>query len=38
MNAGVMIVTSNVKDFRRAADELGLTIITPAELVARLAG
>lgn len=37
MNAGVTIVTSNLKDFRKAEIELGVTVIKPAELVALLA-
>jgi putative PIN family toxin of toxin-antitoxin system len=37
MNAGAVIVTSNIKDFRSAVEELGAVVITPTELVALLA-
>ncbi|MGJ5672660.1 MAG: putative toxin-antitoxin system toxin component, PIN family [Nostochopsis sp.] len=37
MNAGAMIVTSNIRDFQRASESLGLKVITPAELVIKLA-
>ena len=37
MNAGVPVVTLNVRDFLRAARELGLEVITPLEFVTRLA-
>jgi len=36
MNAGAVIVTSNVRDFRLAARELGVPVVTPAEFVLRL--
>ena len=37
MNAGAPVVTSNVRDFRRAAQALGLEVITPVKFVTRLA-
>lgn len=37
MNAGAIMVTSNIRDFRSARDSLGLQIITPVELVSLLA-
>ncbi|WP_315790752.1 putative toxin-antitoxin system toxin component, PIN family [Fischerella sp. JS2] len=37
MNAGAMIVTSNIRDFQRASKSLGLKVITPVELVIKLA-
>jgi hypothetical protein len=37
MNAGVPVVTSNVGDFRRAAQQLGLVVSTPVDFVTRLA-
>lgn len=37
MNAGALIVTSNLKDFRLAQDALGISVIPPVELVNRLA-
>lgn len=33
MNAGAGVVTSNVRDFRRAQQELGLTIMRPIEFL-----
>lgn len=36
MNAGAVIVTSNVRDFRLAARELGVPVVTPVEFVIRL--
>lgn len=38
MNANVMIITSNLKDFRKAQRELGVVVMTPVELIALLAG
>ncbi len=37
MNAKAIITTSNLRDFRQATESLGLQVITPAELVTRLA-
>jgi len=37
MNAGAPVVTSNVRDFRQAAQALGLQVITPVEFVTWLA-
>ena len=37
MNANAPIITSNLKDFRKAERELGVTVMTPLELVALLA-
>jgi putative PIN family toxin of toxin-antitoxin system len=37
MNAGAIVVTSNIRDFRSARDSLGLQIITPVEFVSLLA-
>ncbi|AFZ47165.1 hypothetical protein Cyast_1199 [Cyanobacterium stanieri PCC 7202] len=37
MNANAMVVTSNIKDFQRAKIALGLQIITPTELIIKLA-
>jgi predicted nucleic acid-binding protein len=38
MNGNAMVVTSNVKDFRGAQRELGLRVVSPAELLALLGG
>jgi len=38
MNAGAMVITSNVRDFRTARETLGLRVITPVEAVIQLAG
>jgi len=38
MNAGAMVVTSNVRHFRMAQEALGLRVITAVEAVIRLAG
>ena len=38
MNAGAVVVTSNVRDFRTAEESLGLRVATPAEMVIHLAG
>ena len=38
MNAGAMVVTSNVRHFRVAREALGLRVITAVEAVIRLAG
>jgi hypothetical protein len=37
MNAGAVIVTSNLKDLKIAQTSLGLLVLTPAELVIKLA-
>lgn len=37
MNAAAVIITLNVKDFRRAQKSLGLQIMTPIELIIKLA-
>jgi hypothetical protein len=37
MNAGVPVVTSNVRDFRLAAQTLGLVVMTPVDFVTWLA-
>jgi predicted nucleic acid-binding protein len=38
MNANAAIVTSNLKDFQRAKQSLGLTVLSPAELILQLTG
>jgi hypothetical protein len=37
MNAGAIVVTSNTRDFQKARESLGLSVITPTELVIKLA-
>lgn len=37
MNAGAIVVTSNIKDFRSARESLGLRVMTPVEFVNALA-
>ena len=37
MNAGAAVVTSNLKHFQRAKQSLGLEIMTPLDLVIKLA-
>jgi putative PIN family toxin of toxin-antitoxin system len=37
MNAGAIVVTSNIRDFRSARDSLGLRVMTPVEFVSVLA-
>jgi putative PIN family toxin of toxin-antitoxin system len=37
MNAGAIIVTSNLRDFRSATESLGVRVITPIQLVIELA-
>jgi putative PIN family toxin of toxin-antitoxin system len=37
MNAGALVVTSNIKDFRSARESLGLRVMTPIEFVSVLA-
>lgn len=36
MNAGAIVVTLNIKDFRRAQKYLGLQVISPKELIIKL--
>lgn len=36
MNANAIVVTSNIKDFERAKTALGLSIMTPKELIIKL--
>jgi len=36
MNANATLVTSNIKDFKRAKSALGLRVMTPVELVTQL--
>ncbi len=37
MNAGAIVVTSNIRDFRSAKESLGLRVLTPVEFVNLLA-
>lgn len=37
MNAGAIIITSNLRDFESARKSLGLQVMTPVELVIQLA-
>jgi len=37
MNAGALVVTANVRHFQTAIEALGLEVVTPLELVLRLA-
>ncbi len=37
MNANALLVTANIKDFRKAQAELGLVVMTPLEFVTILA-
>lgn len=37
MNAGAILVTRNVRDFRAARAELGLPVLTPEEFLERIA-
>jgi predicted nucleic acid-binding protein len=37
MNAGAMIITSNVRDYEAARQSLGVRVVTPVELIMRLA-
>jgi predicted nucleic acid-binding protein len=37
MNAGVMVVTSNIRDFQSAKESLGLRVLTPVQFVDVLA-
>lgn len=38
MNAGTTVITSNLRDFRSAEASLGLQVMTPVELIVKLAG
>ncbi len=37
MNANAAIATSNIRDFRKARDSLGLQVLTPTQLVTQIA-
>ncbi len=37
MNAGAIVVTSNIRDFQSAEESLGLRVITPVQFLSRLA-
>lgn len=37
MNVSAIVVTSNIRDFNQARESLGLQVITPIELVIKLA-
>jgi predicted nucleic acid-binding protein len=37
MNAGAIVITANLKDFRQAEESFGLQVMTPIELVIYLA-
>ncbi|WP_256377469.1 hypothetical protein [Synechococcus sp. PCC 6312] len=37
MNANAIVTTSNLRDFKNARESLGLQVMTPAELVTKLA-
>jgi hypothetical protein len=37
MNAGAIVVTSNIRDFRSARESLGMRVMTPVQLVNLLA-
>ncbi|MEB3337423.1 MAG: PIN domain-containing protein, partial [Leptolyngbyaceae bacterium] len=37
MNAGAILVTSNIRDFRSAKESLGLQVMTPVQFVSALA-
>jgi predicted nucleic acid-binding protein len=36
MNTGAIVITSNIRDFQKAAESLGLQVATPTELVLKL--
>ena len=38
MNAGATVIASNLRDFRSAEASLGLQVMTPVELIVKLAG
>lgn len=37
MNAGATVITSNLRDFQKARESLGLNVMTPVQLVIQLA-
>lgn len=37
MNAGAIVVTSNIRDFKSAKESLGLRVLTPVQFVSTLA-
>lgn len=37
MNAGAIVITSNIRDFENAKQSLGLQVMTPTQLVIKLA-
>jgi predicted nucleic acid-binding protein len=37
MNAGAIVLTSNIRDFRSAKESLGLQVLTPVQFVNTLA-
>jgi predicted nucleic acid-binding protein len=37
MNAGAIVITSNIRDFRSAKESLGLRVMTPVQFVSALA-
>jgi len=37
MNAGAIVVTSNIRDFQSAEESLGLRVMTPVQFLSRLA-
>jgi len=37
MNAGAIVITSNIRDFQRAREFLGLRVMTPVDFVINLA-
>ena len=37
MNAGAIVVTSNIRDFQSAKESLGLRVMTPVQFLSRLA-
>lgn len=37
LNANATVITANVKDFRQAQEEIGLSVMSPADFVNRLA-
>lgn len=37
MNAGAIVITLNIRDFRKAIESLGLQVMTPTELIIKLA-
>lgn len=37
MNAGAIIITSNIRDFRSAKEYLGVQVMTPTQFITKLA-